>query len=164
MNINTTVDEIYTKFICGRHPVLQQMMFIIVSLYEHFYFQYKQLKLMKQRFDTYFKSYTNKGGSNLSKRYHFHDKHGFMWSETNDADKIWFLARFYKVSNKKYMESNRKRLCCVTCGKNKQTLRICKGCRLVFYCNKKCQKYDWVRNGHRESCNLIHTALAIWRC
>ncbi len=35
---------------------------------------------------------------------------------------------------------------------NKYTMKKCKGCKLVFYCSKKCQKYDWNRFDHKKLC------------
>eukprot|EP01084_Bolivina_argentea_P239309 402258_1 len=32
---------------------------------------------------------------------------------------------------------------------------ICKGCHLVFYCSRKCQKIDWSQNQHKEFCQSI---------
>eukprot|EP01084_Bolivina_argentea_P213808 363024_1 len=32
---------------------------------------------------------------------------------------------------------------------------ICKGCHLTFYCSRKCQKFDWVRNNHKCLCQSI---------
>ena len=35
----------------------------------------------------------------------------------------------------------------------------CKGCEAVFYCSKKCQKYDWVRGDHKYGCLQIRKYL-----
>jgi len=32
---------------------------------------------------------------------------------------------------------------------------ICKSCRLVYYCSRRCQKYNWNRNGHKNMCKLL---------
>ena len=38
--------------------------------------------------------------------------------------------------------------------KNKIKMKICKGCLLVYYCSKKCQKRDW-KLRHREQCERL---------
>eukprot|EP01084_Bolivina_argentea_P064003 116747_1 len=42
----------------------------------------------------------------------------------------------------------------VVCNRCKQCklVRSCKGCMKVWYCSRKCQKYDW-KNGHRITCS-----------
>jgi len=40
---------------------------------------------------------------------------------------------------------------CGNCGKDVNCARVCLGCCLVVYCNRACQKNDWVRN-HRQEC------------
>lgn len=39
------------------------------------------------------------------------------------------------------------------------TLRICKGCKFMTYCSRRCQKIDWKRYNHRSICNqsFCHT-------
>ena len=40
------------------------------------------------------------------------------------------------------------------CGKvlpKQSNLNVCKGCKSVYYCDRKCQKYDWTQN-HRNEC------------
>eukprot|EP01084_Bolivina_argentea_P241371 405229_1 len=44
---------------------------------------------------------------------------------------------------------------CGYCYKSKVNLKICKGCRIVSYCNKSCQKRDWNMNNHRLLCKKI---------
>eukprot|EP01084_Bolivina_argentea_P279797 478386_1 len=34
----------------------------------------------------------------------------------------------------------------------KNVMKKCKGCKMVFYCNKRCQKYDWNRFDHKKLC------------
>ena len=31
----------------------------------------------------------------------------------------------------------------------------CKGCKMVFYCSRKCQKYDWSRLDHKKLCHKL---------
>ena len=39
---------------------------------------------------------------------------------------------------------------------NKIKMKICKGCKLTYYCSRKCQKRDWVSK-HRSNCHLLFT-------
>ncbi len=34
----------------------------------------------------------------------------------------------------------------------RQKWYLCSGCMLVHYCSRRCQKWDWSRNGHRRVC------------
>lgn len=45
---------------------------------------------------------------------------------------------------------------CASCEKpeKQDLLRKCKGCQMVFYCDKKCQRNHW-RNGHKKICQGI---------
>ena len=48
---------------------------------------------------------------------------------------------------------------CANCGrfktkKNKIKMKICEGCVLVYYCSRKCQKYDW-KEKHRIQCEKL---------
>ena len=35
--------------------------------------------------------------------------------------------------------------------------RKCSACELVYYCSRRCQKYDWNVGGHREICKYLYT-------
>ena len=49
--------------------------------------------------------------------------------------------------------------CCQTCGRttrrsmneNERLLR-CTGCKNAYYCSVECQRRDWIKGGHRQSC------------
>jgi len=41
---------------------------------------------------------------------------------------------------------------CGACGGVKRRLRRCGGCRVRFYCSKRCQKWDWNKQGHGIVC------------
>ena len=44
---------------------------------------------------------------------------------------------------------------CHCCGlKRFDNMKKCSKCKSVYYCSRKCQKYDWVRNGHKDECTL----------
>ena len=34
-------------------------------------------------------------------------------------------------------------------------LLACAKCRVVNYCSKECQKYDWKQGGHKERCVAV---------
>eukprot|EP01083_Nonionella_stella_P263712 895517_1 len=36
-----------------------------------------------------------------------------------------------------------------------RTLKICKGCCCVYYCSRKCQKYDWSKGKHKTFCKAL---------
>ena len=59
------------------------------------------------------------------------------------------------LNNKEYDDINRDYIfdVCNCCGlKRSDGMKKCSKCKLVYYCSKKCQKYDWIRNGHRSQC------------
>ena len=37
-------------------------------------------------------------------------------------------------------------------------MKICKGCKVVYYCSYKCQKYDW-KFSHKNQCNALNKKL-----
>ena len=41
---------------------------------------------------------------------------------------------------------------------NKIRMKICKGCKLTYYCSRKCQKRDWVAK-HRNQCHRLHAKM-----
>ena len=41
---------------------------------------------------------------------------------------------------------------------NKIRMKICKGCKLTYYCSRKCQKRDWVAK-HRYQCYRLHSKM-----
>ena len=44
---------------------------------------------------------------------------------------------------------------CDACGKESDVkLRLCGGCRSVYYCDSKCQKSHW-DNGHKKDCKTM---------
>eukprot|EP01083_Nonionella_stella_P054024 142733_1 len=60
----------------------------------------------------------------------------------------------YEVSTISARDQNSKISVCEYCGKSPEKLQRCSGCKIVSYCNKKCQKYDW-KLLHRELCDHI---------
>ena len=43
-------------------------------------------------------------------------------------------------------------ICCNACNVASHNMKWCRACRIVRYCNKKCQKTDWNKGNHREIC------------
>ena len=56
------------------------------------------------------------------------------------------------------IEDKNLKLNCSNCarggGERQRVLLVCTGCRIVYYCNQKCQKLDWKR-GHKLECSLL---------
>jgi len=44
---------------------------------------------------------------------------------------------------------------CATCKRCADDLLMCRGCRLLRYCNAQCQRTDWAR--HRAQCQYVRT-------
>ena len=38
---------------------------------------------------------------------------------------------------------------------------VCKGCKLTFYCSRRCQKIDWNMYGHKQFCNRVKKTLRV---
>ena len=41
---------------------------------------------------------------------------------------------------------------CNYCGSKGYDYKKCSQCKVVFYCSRKCQKYDWIRKKHKHQC------------
>eukprot|EP01084_Bolivina_argentea_P312289 540655_1 len=39
--------------------------------------------------------------------------------------------------------------------------KVCSGCKLRFYCSRKCQKYDWSRNKHNDICYKLRDSFDV---
>merc|ERR1712173_185023 len=71
----------------------------------------------------------------------------------------WYLNQMYDHSSvlieqtwkQKWMDMRCANIGC-NVQRNDKELRICKGCRAVRYCSKKCQKVDWKKNNHKRIC------------
>ena len=165
---NLSLDEVWEKVIERQHPFLKRIMFIISSLYQHFYFGrlklkklrkeeggifdvklYNKIKIQKKRFDQ------------LSFKDQPMTDYIYAWTQPVTPEYyVWNLIRCHLQcikANKYFRIEYKQRLCCVACHKQQNKwpqnkLKICKGCKYVTYCSRKCQKYDWVRNRHREIC------------
>ena len=103
----------------------------------------------------------------LNRSYLFKKLDFQFWSDTNSAAKIWYLANFYQmVRNLDFKDIYMMTLFCAACHKTQsnwpnEKLKVCKGCQLVYYCCKKCQKYDWIRNEHRTICSSLSKLYSI---
>eukprot|EP01084_Bolivina_argentea_P151510 264443_1 len=63
----------------------------------------------------------------------------------------WFYCLYYANGWEKLKKCGN-----VKCKNNTQPrkLFICKGCKLIYYCSKKCQKYAWNRLDHQIHCYM----------
>ena len=41
-----------------------------------------------------------------------------------------------------------------------QVMKICKGCKTVYYCGRKCQKVDW-KQLHRDYCQMLKEKICL---
>ena len=71
-----------------------------------------------------------------------------------------------QIISKKYDIFSDLKLCGNIDCKNKNKydkLKVCKGCRVIYYCNKYCQKVDW-KNIHKKQCaQLFHNMKYAWK-
>eukprot|EP01084_Bolivina_argentea_P020746 38558_1 len=166
-NRDLTLKEVYEKFVLTKHPILQRFMFIISSLYQHFRHYrkknsncdavlIKKLKLQCLRF----KYFMDSGQTKMT--------HAKSLTKGNNYSKaIWNLVHVcmrYRMSNKEIkMEYYQCMNCCVCNIQRKELLgkklKVCGGCKLVYYCSKTCQKYDWSRQNHRHICAPLKNSL-----
>eukprot|EP01083_Nonionella_stella_P272453 923895_1 len=76
----------------------------------------------------------------------------------NTTDSIWTVQKI--LQSKSNQKRNLKRCGNRYCQKNHQesisrgkSLKLCSQCKIIFYCNKRCQKMDWLN--HRTYCQLF---------
>ncbi|KAI0071169.1 hypothetical protein K474DRAFT_1669273 [Panus rudis PR-1116 ss-1] len=39
----------------------------------------------------------------------------------------------------------------------RHAMRVCKGCRMAYYCSSRCQRSDWEDGHHREECEVLRS-------
>ena len=87
-------------------------------------------------------------------------------TKSNETNELTFqdYLRFKKI------KLPVKEICCEVCGRENQKikdkkykrgwrwkLKLCKGCGLVYYCSRKCQKIDWNKRNHRRICDMKYS-------
>ena len=91
----------------------------------------------------------------------FHARMAAKLFKHNNSDmKAWEGLKRNELKIRHQFSSNGHIKCsnqkCTNSTKNKKNLlKVCKGCRSVFYCSKKCQKYHWKKQ-HRRQCSSKH--------
>jgi len=68
------------------------------------------------------------------------------------------ISQKCKIISKKYKIFSRIKLCAnINCKQrnNRSKFKICKKCRMVYYCSKHCQKVDW-KNTHKKECLKLY--------
>ena len=65
---------------------------------------------------------------------------------------------------KKYFDSRYRNLNCHFCGqRRRKRMLVCKKCRSVRYCNRKCQKQGWKLKKHRNECHTLFSMYVRFR-
>jgi len=71
------------------------------------------------------------------------------------------ISQKYNIIPKKYQAFSRVKLCAnVDClqKNNDHKLKICKKCRVVYYCSRHCQKVDW-KETHKNQCLKLYNKM-----
>ena len=88
------------------------------------------------------------------------------WVKANNGDIPYskrFFPRHYRI---KFMMTGRESFTEIKCGNKKcrhikspfdyhTKWYICKKCKKIYYCSRKCQKYDWNRYDHKSYCRQL---------
>lgn len=69
-----------------------------------------------------------------------------------------------KIISKKYRLFSTSKFCAnIKCDKEKDDVsKICKKCKMVYYCSKHCQKIDW-KNKHKKQCKQLTDKMENYR-
>ena len=169
--------ELYQVFSETKHPFIQRIGHIISSLYQHFtaYKSRLKKKLIEHENDMETKYIWNELRKlrNTLKYIAFGTKGKVPAPSINDFcdgtafENICKVSYFYSgcfVSNKQLKLDHNKKFRCSTCHKSQNDFpstkwKICGGCKLLFYCSRRCQKYDWSRNQHDVLCKETQNAV-----
>eukprot|EP01083_Nonionella_stella_P154216 496614_1 len=170
--------ELCEVFIKTKHPILRRIGHIVASLYQHFS-KYKS-RLKKQWLVTN-DATTKRMWQQMTelrndlKYIAFGTRRRVPPPSIDDFcngtqfENICKVSYFYNqcyVSNnqlKKVHNQNIRR--CAKCHKSQKDCegnrkwKVCSGCKLIFYCSRKCQKYDWSRNQHSRLCKQLQVLL-----
>ena len=165
---NLTLDELYERLVEKKHPILQRILFIASSLYQHFYFGYLRFRKRFKKGQFTRKSSEYRLMMELKRKRkvmdgYMYDADPFGWlqgrKERTDSSPYWNLVHcvMHCVKANKYFRMERwQGLQCGGCNKaqgnfTERPFKVCGGCGLAFYCSRRCQKWDWV-NRHRAVC------------
>ena len=161
-------NDVYEKLIYTKHPILQRIMDIISSLYQHIDYLYKSLRRDKDVNLMFIKRVKLLRHSFHKFMYKWRPRKSYriMLADIPYVDHIWNLIPLIvdcdksdEMDNKSRRKLQNEQISCAGCCKKqwlfRKKFKMCKGCKLAYYCSKKCQKYDWVRNKHSNVCKLL---------
>ena len=163
------------------HPFLHRMIMIVDLLYQSVNGYRRKLRKVRKHNVLLYKYKSVKNQTKIFDKYinqNSDDNECIPYEFKNDKNEvpkvpsvfIWDLVRD-SIQNNQYdhtdiFEQQHKRsMRCAGC-KMQQShwpmvkFKICKCCKLVYYCSKKCQKYDWVVYGHRDVCFDLNITFA----
>eukprot|EP01083_Nonionella_stella_P047401 126840_1 len=92
---------------------------------------------------------------------HFVPRHSILWKMIDPHNPRLLQYRSYKVLQEYWRTYKASKEChSPKCNKIEFyqkgiCFKKCEDCRIVFYCSKRCQKYDWSRGDHRLYCKLL---------
>eukprot|EP01084_Bolivina_argentea_P314826 545334_1 len=154
------------------HVLLLRLFRIVTALYGQFYICYKKLKRTMDKCNqqqinsvTVMKHYLD-DFKDISKTIMI-NKNRNTCIETvfipNPEDLLWYLACGFLPPKKAFIRKKYNMILYCACCNKKQSenkrFKKCKQCQLTFYCSRKCQKYDWKINKHKNRCEALEDSI-----